>query len=80
MVPREHVLSTFAFKLLGTMLPGNSISDAVDTHVTKILREDRAKVVVRCNLKLGESLSVACDRAFVAPGPARHQMHSSGNV
>ena len=29
-VPKQHVLSTF--ELPGTMLPGNSISDAVNNH------------------------------------------------
>ena len=32
-VPKEHVLSTF--ELPGTMLPGNSIGDAVDSHVAQ---------------------------------------------
>ena len=65
-VPREHVLSTF--KLLGTMIPGCSMSDAVDTHVAAVLKEDKAKMTVKCNIKLGELVGVACDNAFVIPG------------
>jgi hypothetical protein len=57
------------------MLPRNSISDdAVDSHVGTVLREGRARAVVRHNLKLGELLSVACDRVFVIPGDGGHEV------
>ena len=46
--PRGHVLSTFT--LPGTMLPGNSISDACDSHVARVLAMEKAKLVVRYNL------------------------------
>ena len=57
------------------MLPGNSISDAVDSHVAWILAEERRRLVVQYNMKIGELLGVACERAFVAPGSANHFGH-----
>ena len=56
-VPKEHVLSTF--ELPGTMLPGNSISDAVDGHVAQMLAEEKRNLTVLCNMKVGELLSIA---------------------
>ena len=77
-VPRGHVLSTF--ELVGTMPPGGSVSDAVDRHVATVIREDLAKVVARCNLKLGELLTVACDRVFVIPGDVPHKAQCRKSV
>jgi hypothetical protein len=64
--PKGHVLSTFL--LPGTMLPGNSISDAVDGHVAQMLAEEKRNLTVLYNMKVGELLSIACERAFVSPG------------
>ena len=65
-VPKQHVLSTF--ELPGTMLPGNSISDAVNSHVAEILEEEKRNLTVLYNMKVGELLSLACERAFISPG------------
>ena len=43
-VPKEHVLSTFL--LPGTMLPGNSISDAVDGHVAQMLAGEKRNLII----------------------------------
>ena len=51
-VPKGHVLSTF--ELPGTMLPGNSISDAVNSHVAQILAEEKRSLTVLYNIKVGE--------------------------
>jgi hypothetical protein len=64
-VPKGHVLSTF--ELPGTMLPGNSISDAVNSHVADILGGEKRSLTVLCNVKVGELLSLACERVFVSP-------------
>ena len=76
-VPKEHVLSTFL--LPGTMLPGNSISDAVDSHVAQVLagekRDLTALLTVLYNVKVGELLSIACERAFVSPGSLDNGQH-----
>ena len=50
------------------MLPGNSISDAVNSHVAQTLAEEKRSLTVLCNIKVGELLSTACERAFVSPG------------
>ena len=50
-VPKEHVLSTFL--LPGTMLPGNSISDAVDSHVAQMLAEEKRDLTILYNVKVG---------------------------
>ena len=56
------------------MLPRNSISDACDSHVERVLAEERKKLVVQYNMKIGELLGIACERrAFVVPGCANHQ-------
>ena len=65
-VPKQHVLSTF--ELPGTMLPGNSISDAVHHHVAEMLEEEKNNLTVIYNMKVGELLSLACERAFITPG------------
>ena len=58
----EHVLS--ACKLPGAMLPGCSTSDAVDSHVASVLKEGKAKMTVKCNMKLGELVGLACDNVL----------------
>ena len=65
-VPKQHALSTF--ELPGSMLPGNSISDAVNSHVATMLEEEKNNLTVLCNMKVGELLSLACERAFITPG------------
>jgi hypothetical protein len=65
-VPKQHVLSTF--ELPGTMLPGNSISDNVHRHVAELLEEEKNNLTVIYNMKVGELLSLACERAFISPG------------
>ena len=65
-IPKGHVLPNF--ELPGTMLPGNSISDAVDGHVAQTLAEEKRNLTVLYNMKVGELLSIACERAFVSPG------------
>jgi hypothetical protein len=72
-VPKEHVLSTFL--LPGTMLPGNSISDAVDSHVAHVLAEEKRDLVVLYNVNVRELLSIACERAFVSPGSLDNGQH-----
>ena len=72
-VPKQHVLSTF--ELPGTMLPGNSISDAVNNHVATILEEEKSQLTVLCNMKVGELLSLACERAFISPSVLDHGRH-----
>jgi hypothetical protein len=72
-VPKEHVLSTFL--LPGTMLPGNSISDAVDSHVAQMLAEEKRDLTILHNVKVGELLSIAHERAFVSPGSMDNGQH-----
>ena len=72
-VPKEHVLSIF--ELPGTMLPGNSISDAVNSHVAQTLAEEKRSLTVLYNIKVGELLSLACERAFVSPSVLDHGKH-----
>ena len=72
-IPEGHVLSTF--ELPGTMLPGNSISDAVNSHVAEMLEEKKRNLTVLCNMKVGELLSLACERAFVSPSVLDHGKH-----
>jgi hypothetical protein len=72
-IPKGHVLSTF--ELPGTMLPGNSISDAVNSHVAEILEEEKRNLTVLCNMKVGELLSLACERAFISPSVLDHGKH-----
>ena len=72
-VPKGHVLSTF--ELPGTMLPGNSISDAVPSHVADTLEEEKRSLTVLYNIKVGELLSLACERAFVSPSVLDHGKH-----
>jgi len=50
------------------MLPGNSISDAVSDHVATMLEEGKNNSTVLYNMKVGELLSLACERAFITPG------------
>ena len=50
------------------MLPGNSISDAVSNHVATMLEEEKNNLTVLHNMKVGELLSLACERAFITPG------------
>jgi hypothetical protein len=72
-VPKGHVLSTF--ELPGTMLPGNSISDAVNSHVADTLEEEKRSLTVLHNVKVGELLSLACERAFVSPSVIDNGKH-----
>ena len=65
-VPKQHVLSQF--ELPGTMLPGGSVSDNVHRHVAELLEEEKNNLTVMCNIKVGELLSLACERAFISPG------------
>jgi hypothetical protein len=65
-VPKQHVLSTF--ELPGTMLPGGCVSDNVHHHVAGLLEEEKNNLTVMYNMKVGELLSLACERAFISPG------------
>jgi hypothetical protein len=65
-VPKQHVLSKF--ELQGTMLPGGCISDNVHRHVAELLEEEKDNLTVMYNMKVGELLSLACERAFISPG------------
>ena len=71
--PKGHVLSTFL--LPGTVLPGNSISDAVNGHVAHTLAEEKRKLTVLHNMKVGELQSIACERAFVSPRSLDNGQH-----
>jgi hypothetical protein len=65
-VPKQHVLSMF--ELPGTMLPGGCVSDNVHRHVAELLEEEKNNLTVIYNMKVGELLSLACERAFISPG------------
>ena len=65
-VPRQHELSSF--ELPGTMLPGGCVSDNVHFHVASLLEEEKNNLTVMYNMKVGELLSLACERAFISPG------------
>ena len=57
------------------MLPGNSVSDAVSSHVATILEEEKNNLTVLYNMKVGELLSLACERAFISPSVQDHGGH-----
>jgi hypothetical protein len=65
-VPRQHELSSF--ELPGTMLPGGCVSDNVHFHVASLLEEEKNNLTVMYNMKVGELLGLACERAFISPG------------
>jgi hypothetical protein len=65
-VPRQHELSSF--ELTGTMLPGGCVSDSVHFHVASLLEEEKNNLTVKYNMKVGELLGLACERAFLPPG------------
>jgi hypothetical protein len=65
-VPRQHELSSF--ELPGTMLPGGCVSDNVHYHVANLLEEEKNNLTVMYNMKVGELLGLACERAFISPG------------
>jgi hypothetical protein len=65
-VPRQHELSSF--ELTGTMLPGGCVSDSVHFHVASLLEEEKNNLTVKYNMKVGELISLACERAFLPPG------------
>jgi len=65
-VPRQHELSSF--ELPGTMLPGGCVSDNVHFHVASLLEEEKNNLTVMHNMKVGELLGLACERAFISPG------------
>jgi hypothetical protein len=65
-VPRQHELSSF--ELPGTMLPGGCVSDNVHHHVANLLEEEKNNLTVMYNMKVGELLGLACERAFISPG------------
>ena len=50
-------------------------TDAIRGFETRLtqLEEDKAKMTIKCNMKLGELVGVACDNAFVIPGDVTHQ-------
>jgi len=50
------------------MLPGGCVSDSVHFHVAGLLEEEKNNLTVKYNMKVGELLGLACERAFLPPG------------